>query len=244
MTPQLGLVPILTLTIMSNRFHDQPLPYGWVQEYDSNANAPFWVDIKANPPRSIWTHPFEDEQYLKEHPEAREKVSSRMGSRASSYTRPGDKSSDEGHHRAGPNTQYKRGLLGKLKDKAIGTKEEREAAKAQAAMIQEQHRQQRMQQLQAMQQQRQQMYGNGSGGMYGNHGGGMYGPPMGQPMYAPQQRRRGGGMGGAALPLAGGLAGGMLLGSMLDGPDIENNYYGDDFGGGGDFDGGDFGGFD
>lgn len=32
------------------------------------------VDTKANPPRCIWTHPYEDEQYLDEHPDTREKV--------------------------------------------------------------------------------------------------------------------------------------------------------------------------
>lgn len=34
----------------------------------------FKVDTKANPPRSIWTHPYEDEQYLHEHPDVREKM--------------------------------------------------------------------------------------------------------------------------------------------------------------------------
>jgi hypothetical protein len=32
------------------------------------------VDTKANPPRSIWTHPYEDEVFLREHPDVHEKV--------------------------------------------------------------------------------------------------------------------------------------------------------------------------
>jgi len=44
-----------------------PLPYGWIkQEHESG--HPFYVDTRANPPRSIWTHPCEDEQYLKANP--------------------------------------------------------------------------------------------------------------------------------------------------------------------------------
>lgn len=58
-----------------------------------------------------------------------------------------------------------------------------------------------------------------------------------------------GGM-GAGMPLAAGLLGGGMLGMMagesFGGHDtiVENNYYGDDYGGGGDFGGGDFGGGD
>lgn len=69
-----------------------------------------------------------------------------------------------------------------------------------------------------------------------------------QPVYVQQQvpRRNGYGAGSLALGAGGGFLGGMLLGEMLDhndGPDVVNNYYGDD-GGGGDFGGGDFGGGD
>merc|ERR1712093_939363 len=72
-------------------------------------------------------------------------------------------------------------------------------------------------------------------------GGGYGHQPMMQQGYG---RRPGGGMG---MPLAagvgGGLLGGMMRGSMMDGPDVTNNYGGDDMGGeaGGDF-GGDGGG--
>lgn len=84
-----------------------------------------------------------------------------------------------------------------------------------------------------------------------NYGGatGVYGPPMGNPYaynsgFAPGGmggRRMGGGFGGMGLPLLGGLAGGFLLGEALD-----NDHYGDGWGGGDGFDGGGWGdgGFD
>lgn len=117
-----------------------PLPYGWIQQTDPNTQHTYWVDTKATPPRSIWTHPHEDEQFLREHPDVREKVSRKYekddlrppsydGNRRHSYNGAG--SSSQGHsdssHRSGP--PQKKGLLGKLKDKAIGTKEERELEK-------------------------------------------------------------------------------------------------------------------
>jgi hypothetical protein len=52
----------------------RPLPYGWITQTDPNTNHPFYVDTKAKPPRSIWVHPYDDEQYLKEHPDVKEKV--------------------------------------------------------------------------------------------------------------------------------------------------------------------------
>ena len=42
----------------------RPLPTGWVRQYDSKSHHQFFVDTKASPPRSIWHHPFDDEQYL------------------------------------------------------------------------------------------------------------------------------------------------------------------------------------
>ena len=48
-----------------------------------------------------------------------------------------------------------------------------------------------------------------------------------------------GGMGGAALPMLGGFAGGMLLGDMMSGGFDGGGYDGGGFGGG-DFGGGDF----
>ena len=40
------------------------LPPGWVRQFDAKEAHQFFVDTDANPPRSIWHHPYDDEQYL------------------------------------------------------------------------------------------------------------------------------------------------------------------------------------
>jgi hypothetical protein len=123
----------------------------------------------------------------------------------------------------------KRGFFGKLKDKAIGTKEEREAEKRHWAEIKEQRRQEYLAQQAARQAyyaEQQQQYGRG---LYAAPA---YGPPM-------AYRRRGLG-GGTALPLLGGLAGGLLLGDLIGGG-FDGGFDGGYDGG---FDGGFGGGFD
>ena len=40
------------------------LPHGWVRQYDATEHHQFFVDTSAKPPRSIWHHPYDDEQYL------------------------------------------------------------------------------------------------------------------------------------------------------------------------------------
>jgi len=232
-----------------------PLPYGWIQETDPTHNHPYYVDTKANPPRSIWVHPYEDEQYLSEHPDVREKVGKRHSASGVDLKPSADDSDQRRHSYGGEGSQRveetpasssnpglnnqgkKRGVFGRLKDKAIGTKEEREAERKRAAEIDRIRQQQYQERLAALQQQRQQQQ-QFAGPAYG--GAPMYGAPAGAPY---QQAgygggggfggRRGGGMGGLGVPLLGGLAGGLLLGDLIGGG----------FGGdGGDFGGGDFGG--
>lgn len=41
------------------------LPKGWVRSYDPETSHQFFVDTTADPPRSIWTHPYDDEEYLR-----------------------------------------------------------------------------------------------------------------------------------------------------------------------------------
>jgi hypothetical protein len=40
------------------------LPEGWIRQYDTMEQHQFFVDTRAKPPRSIWHHPYDDEQYL------------------------------------------------------------------------------------------------------------------------------------------------------------------------------------
>lgn len=40
------------------------LPDGWVRQYDSESGHQFYVDTSKRPPRSIWHHPYDDDEYL------------------------------------------------------------------------------------------------------------------------------------------------------------------------------------
>ncbi|KIK93996.1 hypothetical protein PAXRUDRAFT_828434 [Paxillus rubicundulus Ve08.2h10] len=212
-----------------------PLPSGWIRQYDPNQMHHYWVDTKAIPPRTIWTHPHEDGQFLDEHPEVKAKVDSLSGS---NLTEPppydpgswggGESSSSDFHdhhhttssdsdHTGDSSTDKKRGLFGRLKDKAIGTKEEREEHKRtkaeEAARMEEQMRQERMRNLEERAAYMQLHGGyapyHPSYGGYSRHSPvNIYTPPGG----APRSR-----VGGGSGLLLGGLAGGLLLGDMLSG---------------------------
>ncbi|GLB36016.1 hypothetical protein LshimejAT787_0303040 [Lyophyllum shimeji] len=209
---------------------ERPLPDGWIRQIDQQSGHPFYVDTKADPPRSVWVHPYEDEQYLNEHPEAREKIA--RTSESSSQTRTFSPIPENNV----PRTR-KRGFLGKIKDKLIGTKEERELAKRRAELLEEQRRQQWLAQAARAPQLGGPQYGYGQP-QYG-YGQQQYGYGQPQTMgMGGMGRRRGFGMGGMALPLVGGLAGGLLLGDLLDGDNDYDRGYGD---GGGSDGGGDFG---
>ena len=185
------------------------------------------VDTKADPPRSIWVHPYEDEQFLREHPDIREKVASKYepppgppppaGSRTSSYRNEPTSPSASTTEREKEKEKEKRGFFGKLKDKAIGTKEEREAQKR----AEEERRQHALEARRQMMMQQQQAYGNrfpqpGFGGGYGGAPGGY--PPQGyyppQSGYPSQQMgRRGGGLGGGSMAVS---SSHLLTGSHAD----------------------------
>ena len=42
----------------------RPLPTGWVRTYDPEHHHQFFVDTTKDPPRSIWVHPYDDDEYL------------------------------------------------------------------------------------------------------------------------------------------------------------------------------------
>jgi hypothetical protein len=42
----------------------RPLPAGWVRQFDPIEQHQFFVDTNANPPRSTWVHPYDDEEFL------------------------------------------------------------------------------------------------------------------------------------------------------------------------------------
>lgn len=41
------------------------LPEGWVRQFDTQHNHQYFVDTRQEPPRSVWHHPYDDEDYLK-----------------------------------------------------------------------------------------------------------------------------------------------------------------------------------
>ncbi|KAK5072470.1 hypothetical protein LTR51_005107 [Lithohypha guttulata] len=42
----------------------RPLPEGWVRQWDPKEQHQFFVNTKADPPQSIWHHPYDDDSYL------------------------------------------------------------------------------------------------------------------------------------------------------------------------------------
>ena len=84
------------------------------------------VDTKANPPRSIWSHPLDDPEYQRAHAKSAGDVKS--GHADSKVGHAGEKS---GHHASGAvgasdqphastSAPHKRGIGEKLKDKMTG----------------------------------------------------------------------------------------------------------------------------
>jgi hypothetical protein len=53
----------------------RPLPHGWFRQYDPTNQHQYFVDTNVDPPRSIWQHPYDDQQYLNSlDPKERQKV--------------------------------------------------------------------------------------------------------------------------------------------------------------------------
>ncbi len=51
------------------------LPAGWKRQYDPSNHHQFFVDTNVEPPRSIWHHPYDDEQFMNNlDPEERHRV--------------------------------------------------------------------------------------------------------------------------------------------------------------------------
>lgn len=208
-------------------------------------------------------HPYEDEQFLAEHPEVKGKAKSSttpdgldpdappsydVATEGRAPERIEKGKSDSGKHYdspdAGPSTQteHKRGVFERLRDKAIGTKEEREEHKRiraeQAAQAEERARQARVRELEERKERKRikaeraaeaeerahrarlreleerEAYMRAYGGYAPYQP--SYGP---RPAYGPYgTTTQGGGLGGdTAALLLGGLAGGLLLGDIFGG---------------------------
>jgi len=122
----------------------RPLPEGWVRSYDATTQHQFFVDTTKDPPRSIWHHPYDDDDYMNSLPEKERERIRRDQQDAKA------KSTDGETGEAGPSTasvptpppDQPHGIQKfgrKLKDKLTNTThEEREARRRQEAAEEEQ----------------------------------------------------------------------------------------------------------
>lgn len=73
----------------------RPLPAGWIRQYDAKDSHQFFVDTNANPPRSIWQHPYDDEQYLSTLSSEERETLEANATKASRASRLAESSADE-----------------------------------------------------------------------------------------------------------------------------------------------------
>lgn len=85
----------------------RPLPHGWIRQYDPQNHHQFFVDTNPEPPRSIWCHPYDDEQYMNSlDAKERQKIKStlRVPSQADIAAESSDDDGDHHHHPQKPST--------------------------------------------------------------------------------------------------------------------------------------------
>jgi len=146
------------------------LPAGWLRQYDSQNHHQFFVDTNVQPPRSIWHHPYDDEQYMSGLDAAerrRVQTLNRIPSQADIEAESSDDDGENGkHHDHTKNTTHDTGELParepqpatgatkfgrKMKDKMTGTThQEREAQRKQRAEEEQRTYQRHMALRQAM----------------------------------------------------------------------------------------------
>lgn len=144
------------------------LPEGWVRSYDPENDHQFFVDTKADPPRSIWHHPYDDEQYLDTlDPKERQRIKGLHRTPTDRDMQVESSDDDDAMHqqkgsssKPGPSTSSaptaeskvdKPKFGRRLKDKITqSTHEEREAARRQRAQEEAQYYERHRQLRQAM----------------------------------------------------------------------------------------------
>ncbi|EUC49839.1 hypothetical protein COCMIDRAFT_32850 [Bipolaris oryzae ATCC 44560] len=121
------------------------LPPGWIRSFDEQTQHQFFVDTRANPPRSIWTHPYDDEEYLSTLSPEERKKHTRMHKTMTMEDLAAEDSDTEDHLPPQPTSKGKGAAAPgeptgihkfsrKLKDKITGqTHEEREKARQRRA---------------------------------------------------------------------------------------------------------------
>ncbi|GAA5993028.1 hypothetical protein JCM10908_003066 [Rhodotorula pacifica] len=222
----------------------RPLPDGWRREFDANSGHYFYVDTKAKPPRSIWSHPL-DPDFLKAHPNIAEKVDPALSSSQSdshaaekdqhnklhkpsshASTSTSGASTSQSHGHGHGQEEDKRTFGRKMKDKLTGTTHEQRVEQRRKQAEQEKkeyeaYLRRRAQIRQAQAEGRYQpMYGAPMGPYVRTvpmgYGGGMYGGGMyGGGMYGRPYYGNGIGMGRAGMGTGMALGGGLLGGLLL-----------------------------
>ena len=134
----------------------RPLPEGWVRSFDPKTNHQFFVDTSKEPPRSIWHHPYDDDEYMGSLPEKERQriLEEQRNAKAKKSEDADEKDAGSGEHlrpHAGGGASASSTSLGtsaaptglhkfgrKLKDKVTGsTHAEREARRAREAAEEE-----------------------------------------------------------------------------------------------------------
>ncbi|TKX26053.1 hypothetical protein C1H76_1686 [Elsinoe australis] len=115
----------------------RPLPRGWVRQWDTKEHHQFFVDTKADPPRSIWIHPLDDPETLQSlSSEERERLQDeeermRRSPSPNQQNFPDLPQRPSGSHEP-THAPHKRGLGERIADTVTGTtKEERDRHRAQ-----------------------------------------------------------------------------------------------------------------
>jgi hypothetical protein len=65
-TLEVPLNPVASRKSMEDEV--RPLPHGWIRQWDTTEQHQYFVDTNADPPRSIWVHPMDDEETWKALP--------------------------------------------------------------------------------------------------------------------------------------------------------------------------------
>jgi hypothetical protein len=105
------------------------LPPGWVRSFDPDSQHQFFVNTKVDPPRSIWVHPYDDDEFLSTLSPEERKKHTRMKRTVTLEDMAAEDSDDEGahHDRSSRGKSTEPQLTGihkfsrKLKDKVTGT---------------------------------------------------------------------------------------------------------------------------
>ncbi|PWN40455.1 hypothetical protein IE81DRAFT_325566 [Ceraceosorus guamensis] len=99
----------------------RPLPQGWVRQYDPRNRHHFYVDTTVNPPRSIWEHPLDDEQYKNAHRGKGSKEPEVLASKRLSGYHTVDETTDEEGSRADPNAGPSASASGTRQHETMGS---------------------------------------------------------------------------------------------------------------------------